>query len=204
LGIKFNMTPTTFDALIPGVLAKRFDFAMAEANITPERRKQVDFVSYLNNGLAILVPKDSDIKSTKLSDLCGLSVGTNRGASPIPLLEAASKECEANGKQAITVKTYNQIAEAILAVKSGRIPVAIGDQQPISYAAKQNATLRLAVGQGFNQTQAGIIFPKGSPMEKPVADALNNLIANGTYQKILDKWGVGSSAVDKAEILPAN
>lgn len=204
LGVQFRMQPTTFDALIPGVISDRYAFAMAEANITSERRKTVDFVTYLNNGLGILVPKDSDLKSNDLTNMCGLKVGTNRGASPIPLLEEASKKCQADGKAAITVETYDQIAEAILAVKSNRIPVAVGDYQPLSYAANQNLGLRLTGSSGFNKVTAGIIFPKDSNLEKPVADALNKLITDGTYKKILDKWGVGSAAVDKAEILKAN
>jgi polar amino acid transport system substrate-binding protein len=203
LGVEFRMNPTTFDSLIPGVIAKRYDLAMAEANITDERRKEVDFVTYLNNGLGLLVRKDSAVDTNDLQALCGRQVGTNRGASSIPLLEAASEKCQADDKKPITVTTYNQIAEAILAVTSNRVPVAAGDFQPISYAANQNPTVKLAGGESFNKVTAGIIFPKGSGLEAPIRDALNKLIEDGTYKSILQKWGVGSAAIDKAEILPA-
>lgn len=60
--------------------------------------------------------------------------------------------------------------------------------------------LALAGDINIEGTTVAIALPKGSELVKPVQAALNSLIADGSYQKILDGWDIGFGAVKTAGI----
>lgn len=202
LGVDIELEVTTFDALIPALQAGRYEMAMAEANITPERLEAVDFVSYFENSVALAVHTSSDIRAKAPSDLCGRTVGVNRGSSPIPGLEKASTECVDTDEEPITIKTYRDLSEAMLALASERIEVVTGDYAAVAYAASQQENLRLSAQEGYDEVTAGITFPKGSELIPPIEAAMNELIDSGEYEKILEKWNVSAGAVGRAEVNP--
>ena len=54
----------------------------------------------------------------------------------------------------------------------------------------------------FSSTPVGFVTAKGSPIAKALSDAVNELIANGDYAKILDKWTVTSSGITSSAVNP--
>ncbi len=78
---------------------------------------------------------------------------------------------------------------------------ASGDQRPrtdvfgpyegLRYQATHVKPLTLAGDINIDGTTVAIALPKGSELVKPVQAALNSLIADGSYQKILDGWDIG-------------
>jgi len=46
----------------------------------------------------------------------------------------------------------------------------------------------------------GIALPKGSPLEKPITDAVKYLIDNGYYKTILQNWGVQAGAIQSSDV----
>ena len=60
------------------------------------------------------------------------------------------------------------------------------------------------VGHYTDRGYIGIGLPKDSPMAKPIQAAVQELIANGTYGKILDKWGLQKGAITTSPINPTN
>ena len=123
IGKQMGMTPrfldTRFANLILGVNAQRFDLIASALYVTPERTKQVDFVSYLKTGSSLMVRSASDFKPQRPEDLCGKRVGSIMGASWIPKLKKVSDEyCLPAGKEAIQSRefpTSPEVAQALLA-----------------------------------------------------------------------------------------
>ncbi len=58
----------------------------------------------------------------------------------------------------------------------------------------------MAPGTPFNPAPFGIAAQKDTGMAKAVQKALEKMIADGSYRKILDKWGMTAGAVDNAKI----
>jgi polar amino acid transport system substrate-binding protein len=46
----------------------------------------------------------------------------------------------------------------------------------------------------------GIAVPKGSGLAKPLLAAVKAVMADGRYQKILQKWGVAAGAISDPKI----
>jgi len=81
LKVKLRVVNTSFDGIIPALLAKKFDMIISAMTITPERAKQVDFsIPYYNAGQLITVREDDNrIKSEK--DLQGKIVAVQLGTT---------------------------------------------------------------------------------------------------------------------------
>ena len=80
LGLGLELRPTTFDTLIPGLQAKRFDAAVGQMGVTVVREKVVDMIGALTGNELFAAAADSPISVKTLDDLCGLTVATTRGS----------------------------------------------------------------------------------------------------------------------------
>lgn len=52
------------------------------------------------------------------------------------------------------------------------------------------------------QGLVGVTTKKHNGLAKPLADALNAAIADGSYAKVLQKWGLSAEAVPKSLVNP--
>ncbi len=200
LGMNIKIEDTTFDGIIPGLSSGRFDFTVSSMTRTDERLEQLDMIEYMRGGEGALFPKGNpnNIASAKTS-LCGLSVAAMSGSYQRQTsLPATNQKCTEEGKGPVKVTTFPSNNESILAVGSGRVDAAIADIAVVQYAQSQNVgTFDSLVFDGTT-SHNNIGLPKGSPLTAAVAAAMQALIDEGSYQKVLDKWGVGNLALPKA------
>ena len=198
LGVKLQWHDTGgFDNIIPGLKSGRYDVALSNINATRKRLDQVDFVSYFDaSRLGVISRQDAGIKPfTKLTEACGLEIGAGAGTTQLTRLSEASKACEAEGKPAINIATFPDRPAGVQAVVSGRVPMFFGPYEGLTWQVNKVKALTMSGQISVNDAPVSIAFPKGSSLEVPVQAALNALIADGTYQKILDHWSIGYGAV---------
>ena len=210
MGLTADVKNATFDAIIPGLAANKYDLGMSSFTITKEREKTVDFVSYANVGTSFFVKSSGGPDIGSLADLCGQTVAAERGTTQEADATAQSKKCKAAGKPGVTVSVFPDENGVNLALSSGRANVGMADSPPATYAVKQsNGQFKLS-GTQYGVALYGIAMPKGSGLTKPVSDALANLIADGTYKRIFDYWGLSATengcpcTISKPEINPTN
>jgi polar amino acid transport system substrate-binding protein len=190
-----------FATLIPGLQAGRYDMVFANMGITPERLQAVDMVTAFESGQAFLGNKAKGLKVDKLEDLCGISIGVTRGSTQAQLSEEQSAKCVADGKPAVQIKTFQSGDEIILAVESGRVDI-YWTAQPIAqyYSTQPDSVLEIAGLVPIARSKTAIALPKGSELTEPVRKALQAVIDDGTYMKILKKWNLQDNAIKTAEI----
>lgn len=188
-GLKIQNEPVgAFDSIIPGLASRRYDLASSFFGVTQERIAQVDFVTQVDVGTSFAVKAGSGSIKAAL-DLCGLRVAVTAGMTFIPLLASMSDKCTSQGKPAIDTKIFPRQADGVIAVKNSRTDAVAGSTDQIGYLAKQDSAVKFEpyVVQPVPQ---GIAFPKDSPLTKVVQAALQELITNGAYSKIMAKWGL--------------
>lgn len=121
LGISFVTHVVTFQELIPGIQAGRFQIAMDGISDTSAREKIVDFVDYGATGNVILVLTVNKNEVTNVDSLCGKTVGTAEGTEggirPVDI----DKICKAEGKPAVQNIIYPDSPDIQLALKAGRV-----------------------------------------------------------------------------------
>jgi polar amino acid transport system substrate-binding protein len=188
MGLKADVKNVTFDAIIPGLAANKYDLGMSSFTVTKEREKTVDFVTYAIAGTSFFVKAQGGPNIQSLADLCGHSVAAERGTTQEADATAQDKKCKAAGKPGVTVQVFPDQNAVNLALSSGRAEVDMSDSPPAAYAVEQsNGQFKLS-GTQYGVAAYGIAMPKNSGLAKPVLDALKKVMADGTYQRIFTYW----------------
>jgi polar amino acid transport system substrate-binding protein len=199
LGLKINMVNATFDTIIPGLVSGKYQLGMSSFTDTKERQKTVDFVTYFVAGTSFYVKASGGPDITSLAGLCGHKVAVEKGTTQQADAQAQAAKCKSAGKS-LSLQIFNDQNAVNLALSSGRADVAMADSPVAAYQVKQSdGTFKLS-GQPYGTAPYGIAIPKNNGMAKPVLAALEHLMANGTYMKILDKWGVQEGAISDPAI----
>ena len=194
MGLNWKFVNATFDTIIPGLQSGKYGVGMSSFTDTKERQKVVDFVTYFSAGTSFYV-KSGGPTINSLADLCGHSVGVERGTTQASDSTAQNAKCKKAGKPGVGVHVYPDQNAANLAIQSGRQEVGMADSPVAAYIVKQSSGKFKLTGKPYNTAPYGIALPKGNGMTKPVLDAMNELIKNGTYAGILKKYGVQQGAI---------
>lgn len=116
-----RFVPQTWDDMIPGLLAHRYDAIMAAMEITAQRSAAIAFsVPYVQLPSAFVVRRDSSLRGDSPEDLAGHRLGAEKGGTHQLFLEKVYPQS--------IVKRYNSFDEALLDLEAGRIDAAIGDK----------------------------------------------------------------------------
>lgn len=204
LGVGLERQDASFETILPALGSGKYDFGTGNFGVTAERLKTIDFVTYINDGQGFAVKKGNTAlkaKVTDLTQLCGLTIGTGAGTTFEATLTAQKGVCAKAGKKPYDVKVYSENAATLTALQQGRIDVIMSTINGLRYQAAQPASQTAFLGE-FHRLDVGFAFKKGSPLTKAFRAAVNELIENGTYARILKKWGTSASAIDTSRINP--
>ena len=191
-----------FDTIVPSVGTK-YDLGITAMTITKERMDSVDFVSYYRAGSTWTVQKGNP-KKIDSSDLCGNKIAVQTGTVQEDEANKIAKQCKADGKKNAEVVSYKRQAEAATAVATGKADTFYADSPVAGYAIARTDGLE-ALGKDVGVVKEGIAIQKGNTkMDAAVQKAVQKLMDDGTYMKILKHWGVESGALDKAEVNPTD
>jgi polar amino acid transport system substrate-binding protein len=196
MGLKIEMKPAGFDAIIPGLAAKKYDLGFSSFTDNKEREQTVDFVTYFSAGTSFYVTTKSGADINSLEDLCGHKVAVEKGTTQQDDSQAQAKKCKAAGKPAADVQTYPDQNGANLALSSGRAEVGMADSPVAAYIVKKSGGQFKLDGEPYGTAPYGIAIPKGNGMAKPLLAAVKKIMADGTYMKVLKKWGIAQGAID--------
>ncbi len=204
LGRQIEFKSMPFPGLLPAMQSKQIDIAFTLMNDTAERQKVVDFVDYYNFGTKLLVRKGNPEHIAGLESLCGKTAATVQGSTQVALVDDASAKCTAAGKPAITNLQFGQPADARLQVQTGRAAVFLGNSPVMVYLAQTAGDGKLfdvVPGVEYQPVPVGIAVAKDNPaLRDELQKALAAMIADGSYLRILEKYGVESGAVKTAAI----
>lgn len=204
LGREIQFKAMPFPGLLPAMQSKQIDIAFTLMNDTAERQKVVDFVDYYNFGTKLLVRKGNPDQVAGLDSLCGKTAATVQGSTQVALVDEASAKCTAAGKGAITNLQFAQPADARLQVQTGRAAVFLGNSPVMVYLARtagDGKVFDVVPGVEYQPVPVGIAVAKDNPtLRDALQKALQSMIDDGSYRRILEQHGVESGAVKAATI----
>lgn len=201
MGVDFSYEATTFDAIIPAIQSGQLVIGMSGFYVTEERMAVVDEVTYMKDAVMLVSKKDGPTGLTP-DTLCGLAVATVKGSVMAEDLTTRSKACEEAGDDPIEVQVYAEDATATLALESGRADVAAASAISGGYLIKTKPDDFQLAGETYDPVLVGFLLEKDSELSPAVEAAIDELIANGTYADIMEKWGLSESTIDNSEISP--
>ena len=201
LGIKLKREAASFEAILPALDSGKYDVGVGNFGVTDERRRTIDFVTYINDGQGFATREDSKLdKVADLAQLCGLNVATGAGTTFEATLEENKHVCSDAGEKAYKVQTYSEQGAIWSSLQQGRSDIVMSTINGLRYAVAQQEGLKFL--NEFHRLDVGFAFKKGTKLAPAFRAAVNKLIADGTYDRILRKWGTTGSAIEKSEISP--
>ncbi|MEU6485490.1 ABC transporter substrate-binding protein [Streptomyces sp. NPDC046887] len=204
LGLELERQDASFETILPALGSGKYDLGTGNFGVTAERRKTVDFVTYINDGQGFAVKTGSTRLKKPVSDLtelCGLTVGTSAGTTFEATLRAQRGVCAEAGKKPYQVSVFSESGALNTALRQGRIDVVMSTINGLRHQAAQPAAGTTFLGE-YHRLDVGFAFAKGSKLTPAFQAAVNQLIKDGTYARILEKWGTTASAIEKSEINP--
>jgi polar amino acid transport system substrate-binding protein len=184
LGVELEIVDMSFEGLIPSLETEKIDFAAAGINVTEKRAESVDFSQIYYKGGQVLVVKENNGNIKKYDDLKGKKIGAQLGTTSA---EVGEKIEGAN------FETLNKVDQLMLSAKNGIIDgVVVDDVVGVEYVNKMGG-LKIVKIPEFNEGDEGmgVAVAKGNKeLLKVINDTLNELKANGEFDKLTDKWGL--------------
>jgi polar amino acid transport system substrate-binding protein len=201
LGVPFEMQNTNFDGIIGGLDAGRYDLTITSMIDKKKRQATVDFVDYLSSGVAAMVQSGNPKKIAGPDDLCGRKVAVEKGATGDLMADDLTKACKSAGKAGIDKQAFPDQASANLALQSSRADAVLALDLTLAYSIKKTAGQFALAGDPVGTLPVGIGIPKNDPkLRDAVQAALKKIIAGGTYDQLLLKWGLGKQALKDAPL----
>ena len=200
MGLKVSIVNVTFDDIIPGMKANRFQIGASSFTDTKVREKTVNFVDYANVGESFYTKVQGGTQIKSISNICGLTVSVETGTTEQADAGTQGKSCTKAGKKAVTVLSFPTQNGANLAVSSGRAQLGFADTPVAAYQVKQNKGLFKLVGAAYAPAPYGIAVEKSTDLTNAVKAALLYLIHTGKYQQIFAKWGVQSIEIPASQV----
>lgn len=185
LGYEVVIEDMNFDSIISAVASGKADLAMAGLTVSEERLQSVDFTdSYATSQQVIIVKEDSPI--TTVDDLFAEGANHTVGVQTATTGDIyTTDDIEAAGLG--TVERYTKATDAIAALTAGKIDCVIIDSEPAKSYVAANEGLKILDTEYVTEEYA-IALAKDSELTEPVNTALQELIADGTVQSIIDKY----------------
>lgn len=203
LGLKVDIQRMGFASMIPSVSGGRVDAAMAAMGILPARLPLVSFVRYghFSNGLVVRKGNPTNLRN---DDACGHTIAVEKGTQPLLVWQKKSDECVAGGKPKIELLVFDGKGPQVLAVEAGRAEGAgVGFATAIVAAKHSNGKLEAAPGGPVPgaTVECGIAFNKQNlKLGQAMEAALKSLVADGTYDKIYEKWSLSAERASPAVV----
>jgi polar amino acid transport system substrate-binding protein len=196
MGLQANIVTTKFDTIIDDLANKRFDVVISALTINPDRLKKAEFVPYFNAGESLLVQAGNPKNIKWVSDLCGQNVGVQTGTVEQTALGTASDACIKAGKPAINLTVLQDQTAVGQLLASGRVVATYQDSPVTDYYVKQHPGQFTVGGSVVNAAVEGIAVRKGdTAMLNAISTAFKQVQADGTYHKLIEKWGLTSGAI---------
>lgn len=190
LGMRAQMFQNNWGGLVQGLNRHNYDIVVNGLEITPDRARVVNFSTpYYVTAEALSVRKDDD-RIHSIADLEGKKVGTLTGSLAQRVLSEQEFPLE--------IKTYGEEVHVYNDLAFGRLDAVLLDEPIAFYYSKPNAELKI-VGEPVGRMTYGVASRRDDPAFSARIDgAVKKLIADGTFRRILEKWGLWNGLTAKA------
>ncbi|MFD8080342.1 transporter substrate-binding domain-containing protein [Kitasatospora sp. NPDC059722] len=202
LGLTADLEAVNFDGIAHGVMSGAYQLGMSSIDDRRNREGYVDMVDYFTAGTAVAV-RAGNPDGIDPNDLCGRSVAVRTGSTQAgEITGTRDPACTTAGKPGIRNggDPYGAQKDATAAVVSGRDQALLGPSDVVDYAVSTADGQLTKVGSTYGSIPYGIAVARGSTLTQAVRGAVQELIDDGNYGRILTSWGVQAGAVGQASV----
>lgn len=183
LDMKLEIKDVDFSTIVEGVKSGKYDMGMAGMTVNEERLQSVNFsTSYATGVQVIIVPEDSPITSVDdlFADGATYKVGTQEATTGyIYMLD------DLGADRVVSYKTGNLAVANLIA---GKVDCVVIDNEPAKAYVAENEGLKILDTEYVTEDYAICVAKENTELLEKINGALDELIKDGTVQKIIDKY----------------
>jgi len=199
LGVKIAWQETSFDQMMPAITTGRVDAILSGMSDMASRHDAAAFVDYLRSGPRFFTQQSRAAEFRDPVALCGKNVGASRRTS-FPKEIAAWSDARCGGNPIKFIGTEGS-ADARTQLKQGRLDAAVQGGETLPYLMDLEPGAYVPIGDAFSLQFTGLALSvKEKALQQAVAEALDGLIADGSYRALLAKWKLTDYGIEKAMI----
>lgn len=196
MGLKPVWKNIPFSGIIPALLAGHCDAIISQLFDKPERRKVIDMVDYMYSSEALLVKKGHSHGIHGLADLSGMKVAVENGTTIADLLQKQNKFFEKSGKRPMDIIVFPTDTDALQQLVTGQVDAYGTTLETGAYYIKTHPRTFAVAGKPFHKILTGVGVRKDDPaLAHAIQKAVDHLRTNGTYDRILKKWGISGDSL---------
>lgn len=181
LGMDVRIVNTSFDGLIPGLMANQFDCIIAGMTVTDERAKSVAFSTPYFNAGQVIVVRTNDQSIHGVGDLKGKVVTTQLGTTGQLVVDKMTGLKEH--------RVFNTVPEAVQEVLQGRADAAVIDLPVAADFLRSQPGKFKIVGKPFTNEVYAIAVRKDNPaLLAKINQALKQIEASGKFDALYKEW----------------
>ena len=186
LGLELQIDDMEFDSIVESVKGGKADIGLAGMTVTPERQEVINFTANYATGVqVVIVTEGSPI--TTVDDLsvegANYTIGVQRNTTGDLF---CTWDLEDYGLA--TIDRYSKGAEAVQALITGKVDCVVIDNEPAKAFVAANEGLKILDTEYAVEEYAGAMSKDNTALYEAVNTALEELIADGTVQAIIDKY----------------
>ncbi|WP_392507970.1 transporter substrate-binding domain-containing protein [Naumannella halotolerans] len=209
--LEFELQNVDFSGIITGTQSGKYDLAVSALGIYGDRLNALNFVPDARTGYTSLVNAEDEGKYSSLQDLCGVSAAVLNGTRNQSDVEVANGTAEPDSTQQsfagvcadnpIQAEFYNDQAGQDLAFQTGKAEVEMLTLQVAQQKAADSEG-KYAVAEPYAEVLFGMgVAKNNTELSDKLIAGMKEIIADGTYEEILTKYGLdSSSAVTESEV----
>ncbi|WP_222316133.1 ABC transporter substrate-binding protein [Streptomyces cavourensis] len=206
LGLKPEFEQVSWENLFVGLDSSKFDAVLSNVTVTEERKEKYDFATYRLDNIAFEAKKGSGWKVNGPADVAGKTISVSSGTNQEKILVEWSEENVRAGRKPVEIKYFQKENDYYLPLQSGRIDAHLGPSPSAAYhvatAGQSEIAGQISGAGGDLQGKIAATTKKDSGLVKAYAAAIDHIIEDGSYGKVLERWGLTGEAVEKSEINP--
>lgn len=185
LGVKVKRVNVNNKTRIAFLASGRIDLAISSMSHTRSRDEQIDYAEppYLWSGKIFYAKKG---RFTSIAELGGKRIAVVQGSNAYI---AAPQEIAKYTKEKPIMMSFQNNSECFLALKQGKVDAYTQDTPIIAGVAGSEGVEYEAVGSIYSPALYGIgVPPNDSKWRDTVSFILQDILKDGTYEKIYQKW----------------
>ena len=185
LGLTLVVDDMEFSSVITSVQSGKEDMAMAGLTVSEERKQNVDFTDSYATGVQVIIVTDDSLVAT-VDDLANVSlIGCQEGTTGYIY---CSDTVENGGYGEDHVVAYPNGATAVQALLDGKVDAVVIDNEPAKAYVAANEGIHILETEYVTEDYAIGVNKENPALREAINTALNELIADGTVQEIIDKY----------------
>lgn len=206
LGFKVDYKPVTFAALLTTLEAGQADIVISDIYATKQRAKAADFITYLKVYDGVLVAKGNPKKIDGINlSMCGATAAENTGFVEVSLVQALEAQCKAAGKPAPGIQLYDNTANCIQAILSGRADTYVNDVNTVDGAVKAYPDKLEKATAVTLPYSVGIAVPRNkTDFRDAVFAALTEIQKSGLQAELMKKWSLPEDQMEAPKLVVAD